>query len=164
MQYYSMSIISLQKFIGSFTRLGDLESAYAALQQMVDFVFKGSIFISRNAKGRLRSSTLDIPIPKNGDMDLTRFMEEKHSLPSVSSNKKIDSHASNIEDSTIFYKEIKEYKDCGMNMLKKYKGMPVIRVLGWSFNDVIHACANTNKYWLAEQLVLQVVQPSYVTS
>lgn len=158
MTYYSMSIISLRKFIWSFTRLRDLESAYAALQHMVDLVFKGSIFINKSAEGRLCSSRLDIPIPKNGDMGLKRCMEEnEHSLPSVSDNsKKIDSHASNVEDSTIFYMGSKEDKGFGINMLEKYKGMPVMKVLRWSFSDVIYACAQTQNCGLAEQLILQM--------
>ncbi|XP_034675182.1 pentatricopeptide repeat-containing protein At1g76280 isoform X5 [Vitis riparia] len=158
MTYYSMSIISLRKFIWSFTRLSDLESAYAALQHMVDLVFKGSIFINKSAEGRLCSSRLDIPIPKNGDMGLKRCMEEnEHSLPSVSDNsKKIDSHASNVEDSTIFYMGSKEDKGFGINMLEKYKGMPVMKVLRWSFSDVIYACAQTQNRGLAEQLILQM--------
>ena len=166
MTYYSMSIISLRKFIWSFTRLRDLESAYAALQHMVDLVFKGSIFINKSAEGRLCSSRLDIPIPKNGDMGLKRCMEEnEHSLPSVSDNsKKIDSHASNVEDSTIFYMGSKEDKGFGINMLEKYKGMPVMKVLRWSFSDVIYACAQTQNCGLAEQLILQVAQPFYVKS
>ena len=166
MTYYSMSIISLRKFIWSFTRLRDLESAYAALQHMVDLVFKGSIFINRSADGRLRSSRFDIPIPKNGDMGLKIFMEEnKHSLPSVSDNsKRIESHASNVEESTIFYMGSKEDKGFGINMLEKYKGKPVMKVLRWSFSDVIRACAQTQNCRLAEQLILQVAQPSYVKS
>ena len=85
MTYYSLSIFSLRKFIWSFTGLGDLESAYAALQHMVALVFNGSIFINRSGDGKLYPSRLNISIPKNGDMSLKRFMEEnEHSLPSVS--------------------------------------------------------------------------------
>ncbi|RVX15939.1 Pentatricopeptide repeat-containing protein [Vitis vinifera] len=145
---------------GKGLELRDLESAYAALQHMVDLVFKGSIFINKSAEGRLCSSRLDIPIPKNGDMGLKRCMEEnEHSLPSVSDNsKKIDSHASNVEDSTIFYMGSKEDKGFGINMLEKYKGMPVMKVLRWSFSDVIYACAQTQNCGLAEQLILQAIR------
>ena len=101
MTYYSLSIFSLRKFIWSFTRLGDLESAYVALQHMVVLVFNGNIFINRSADGKLYSSRLDISLPRNSDVVLKRFMDEnEHSLPSVSDDsKKIDTHASNVEDS-----------------------------------------------------------------
>lgn len=151
--------MSLRKFIQSFTSLGDLKPAYAALQHMVDLVSKGSIFTKRSAKGKYRSSRLDIPIPMNGDMGLKRCMEEnRQSLPSVSDNiMKTDSHASNAEDSTIHYMGSIQQKGFGIEILKKCKGKAVMKILRWSFNDVIHACAQTRKSKLAEQLILQVL-------
>ncbi|KAJ6713113.1 PENTATRICOPEPTIDE REPEAT-CONTAINING PROTEIN [Salix purpurea] len=50
----------------------------------------------------------------------------------------------------------KEVKSAGQTGLDKRKIMPVLRVLRWSFNDVIHACGQAKKPGLAKQLMLQM--------
>ncbi|GMH15075.1 hypothetical protein Nepgr_016916 [Nepenthes gracilis] len=44
-----------------------------------------------------------------------------------------------------------------INMLKGNKSMFISKVLRWSFNNVIHTCAQTQNSWLAEQLILQTL-------
>ena len=51
----------------------------------------------------------------------------------------------------------KEVKSAGQIGLDKRKIMPVLRVLRWSFNDVMHACVQAKKPGLAKQLMLQVL-------
>ncbi|KAJ6307563.1 hypothetical protein OIU76_017374 [Salix suchowensis] len=50
----------------------------------------------------------------------------------------------------------KEVKSAGQTGLDKRKIMPVLRVLRWSFNDVMHACGQAKKPGLAKQLMLQM--------
>uniref|UniRef100_A0A6N2M5X7 Pentacotripeptide-repeat region of PRORP domain-containing protein n=3 Tax=Salix viminalis TaxID=40686 RepID=A0A6N2M5X7_SALVM len=50
----------------------------------------------------------------------------------------------------------KEVKSAGQIGLDKRKIMPVLRVLRWSFNDVMHACVQAKKPGLAKQLMLQM--------
>lgn len=45
----------------------------------------------------------------------------------------------------------------GASFPTKVVDMHVKKILRWSFNDVIHACANLGNYILAEQLISQVI-------
>lgn len=65
-KYYTPSIVTLRKFIWSFTRLDDLESAYAVLQHMIVLAAHASLRTS--SAGRFQSSRLDIPIPSYGEL------------------------------------------------------------------------------------------------
>uniref|UniRef100_A0A1D1YHD1 Pentatricopeptide repeat-containing protein At1g76280 n=1 Tax=Anthurium amnicola TaxID=1678845 RepID=A0A1D1YHD1_9ARAE len=67
-KYYSPSIISLRKFIWSFTRLGDLQSAYIILQYMVSVAVCESDSLRKSGEGRFLSSRLDIPMPALVDL------------------------------------------------------------------------------------------------
>lgn len=138
-----MSIMSLRKFIWSFTRLGDLKSAYETLQHMVALAVRGRLFIRTNVEGKLCSSRLDIPIPSNGEVTLK---EDSVVL-------KIDSH---VEQCTVSSTQNGEIENARMCLLNKYKGMPMMKVLRWSFSDVIHACAQAQNGGLAEELMQQV--------
>ncbi|KAG0484411.1 hypothetical protein HPP92_008490 [Vanilla planifolia] len=62
-KYYSPSILILRKFIWSFTRLGDVESAYKVLQYMVVLVKSKCLSLKKSSTGRYHSSRFDIPIP-----------------------------------------------------------------------------------------------------
>ncbi|XP_021902495.1 pentatricopeptide repeat-containing protein At1g76280 isoform X2 [Carica papaya] len=150
-KHYSMSIMSLRKFIWSFTRLGDLKSAYETLQHMVALAVRGRLFIRTNVEGKLCSSRLDIPIPSNGEVTLK---EDSVVL-------KIDSH---VEQCTVSSTQNGEIENARMCLLNKYKGMPMMKVLRWSFSDVIHACAQAQNGGLAEELMQQMqnigLQPS----
>jgi len=126
-----MSIIALRKFIWSFTRLGDLESAYKTLQQMVSLAVRGNFSIAKTVYGKLYSTRMDIPVPSNKGLDLT------------------------LSD----LKEIKKLDSCTSAELSGLNGEEhslLVKVLRWSFNDIIHGCANQKNYILARKLMLQV--------
>lgn len=150
---YSLSIISLRKFIWSFTRLGDLKLAYDILQQMVALAIRGSISIYRNVEGKLFSSKLDIPIPLNHKVGMKKLDQEKGlvSVPSVYCEK-LDGNELNEEQyvSLVFGITGSE------RMQNLVKCKPVMKVLRWSFSDVMHGCAKQKNYELAEQLIIQV--------
>lgn len=156
-KHYSFSIISLRKFIWSFTRLGDLESAYQTLQHMVALVIRGSIFANRTTEGKLYPYRIDIPIPSNGELCSKKFDLEgnEHSIPSAYHN---------IEQCTTSNLEIRGAENGRLGVLNRYENMPVKKVLRWSFSDVIHACAQAQNCGLAEQLIIQMknlgLQPS----
>lgn len=130
-----MSIIPLRKFIWSFTRLGDLKSAYETLQYMLALVMRGNCSVNKTFEGKLYSSRLDIPIPSNCESSFKKLdlEENKQSAPSIYCEN-LDGHAVTADQCTT----------------------PVMKVLRWSFSDVIHACAKLRNGGLAEQLVLQV--------
>ncbi|KAM7490414.1 hypothetical protein LguiA_033335 [Lonicera macranthoides] len=150
---YNVSLVALRRFIWSFTRLGDLKSAYEALQQMVSLAIHGKFTISKNAQGKLFTSRLDIPIPSSStsDLGLKNFsMANETSVPSVFEN----------------CKDMEKCANFGI-MPKTQLSGSVTKVLRWSFNDVIHACAQTQNYGLSEKLMLQMqnlgVEPSCST-
>lgn len=158
-KYYSLSILSLRKFIWSFTMLNDLKSAYETLQHMVTLAFSGSAFVNKTSTGKLYSSRLDIPIPSNSELGLKRcgVEENEHSVPPIFENsKEINVSASDTKHCTIFSMGRGESECLKINKLERYNNMPVMKVLRWSFSDVIHACAKTRYYGLAEQLILQM--------
>lgn len=138
---YNLSLVALRRFIWSFTRLGDLKSAYEALQQMVSLAIHRKFTVSKNAQGKLFTSRLDIPIPSsNTDLGLKGFsMANETSVPCVFEN----------------CEEMEKFANFGI-MPKTQLSGSVTKVLRWSFNDVIHACAQTQNCGLSEKLVLQV--------
>nr|KJB14291.1 hypothetical protein B456_002G118000 [Gossypium raimondii] len=152
-KHYSLNIISLRRFIWSFTRLKDLKSAYETLQHMVALAISGKHFVSRTDEGRLYSSRLDIPIPSKSELGSQNVQsgENEQSLAF-----KFDIDSSNIERS----KSI----SATVGMLNNYKNLPVMEVLRLSINDVLHACAQARAYGLAEQLMMLMqnlgLQPS----
>lgn len=149
-KHYSFSIIPLRKFIWSFTKLGELESAYQTLQHMVALVIRESIFVNRTAEGKLYSSRSDIPIPSIGELGSKKFDLEgnEHSVPSIDCR--------NVAQCTTSSLGNREGESSGLGVLNKYESMPFMKLLRWSFNDVIHACAQAQNCGLAEQLILQV--------
>lgn len=144
-KFYSLSIISLRKFIWSFTELRDLESAYAALQHMVRLAFRENSYINRTAEGRFCDLRLDIPAPSTGNWS--------------SINVSLDT-----EGSSNFDMERESLCDMEMSTVKNSLSASVMKLLRWSFNDIMHACANVQNGDLAEQLMLQMqtlgLQPS----
>ncbi|KAG6683349.1 hypothetical protein I3842_12G007500 [Carya illinoinensis] len=131
---------------------------------MVALALRGSIFINRTAEGKLYSSRLDIPIPSNEALGSMKFHLEgnEQSIPSVDS-KKFNCFPSNIEQCNLSM-ENSEAESSGISWVSKSETMPVTKILRWSFNDVIHACAHARNCGLAEQLILQMknlgLQPS----
>ena len=146
-QNYSLNIIFLRKFIWSFTRLKDLKSAYETLQHMVALAINGRLFVIRTGKGRLYSSRLDIPIPSKGELGSPKVKlgENEQSLAL-----KFGTDASNIEKS--------KSVSATVGMPNNYKILPVMKVLRWSFSDLLHACAQARDYELAEELMVLVGQ------
>ncbi|EEF35064.1 pentatricopeptide repeat-containing protein, putative [Ricinus communis] len=147
---YSPSILSLQNFIESFTRLGDLNSAYETLQHMVSLALRGNTSIGSTVEGWLYSSRLDIPIPSNVELGLQRFgLKEKNQqfVPL-----KADDATNSIEQSMISNLG-KEAERAGVD---ETRSLATMKVLKSSFGDVIHACSQTRNARLAEQLMLQL--------
>ncbi|OIT22794.1 PREDICTED: pentatricopeptide repeat-containing protein At1g76280 isoform X2 [Nicotiana attenuata] len=144
-KYYSLSVISLRKFIWSFTELRDLQSAYTTLQHMVSLVVRENSYISRTAEGRFCDLRLDIPAPSTGNLSF------------------IDASL-NTEGSTSFDLERQSIGSIEISTVKKPLSASVTKLLRWSFNDVMHACAKVQNCDLAEQLMLQMqtlgLQPS----
>lgn len=137
-KYYSLSVISLRKFIWSFTELRDLQSAYTTLQHMVSLVVRENSYISRTAEGRFCDLRLDIPAPSTGNLSF------------------IDASL-NTEGSTNFDLERQSIGSIEISTVKKPLSASVTKLLRWSFNDVMHACAKVQNCDLAEQLMLQVL-------
>lgn len=160
-KHYKASIISLRKFIWSFIRLKDLESAYEALQHMVYLTLSGKFLIRKNAEGKLRSTRLDIPIPLKGELLLPEesSVETKHSLDS-----KLDADACSIEQCTASDVVSREASNARIGLLNSCKSVPALKILRWSFNDVIYGCDRAKNGELAEKLMLQMqslgLQPS----
>lgn len=155
-KHYSFTIFSLQKFIRSFSRLGDLKSAYETLQHMVALAIRRIIFVNRTAEEKLYSSRLDIPILSNDGLGGKFDLEgNEHSVPSIHC-RKIDTYPSNIEQCTPPSMGNREAESGGLGVLNKYENRLVMKVLRWSFSDVIHACAQARNCGLAEQLIVQV--------
>ncbi|XP_027364853.1 pentatricopeptide repeat-containing protein At1g76280 isoform X2 [Abrus precatorius] len=156
---YSLSIIALRKFIGSLTRLGDLESAYKTLQQMVSLAIMGNISVAETVYGKLYSTRLDIPVPSNREVGSTILdLEEKKQLGSCIHPPLLylpESISASTEQKNIFAanKNAKSAEIDGLNGQKHSLSMKVLR---WSFNDVIQGCAKQKNYMLARKLMLQM--------
>ncbi|KAG8364467.1 hypothetical protein BUALT_Bualt18G0000400 [Buddleja alternifolia] len=150
---HTLSIITLRKFIWSFTRLRDLESAYLALQQMVAVAFQHKFSITKTAEGRLFDSRLDIPIPPRDEFTRNRYTKNDYiSLPYSSEYYK-------EKDTNKVVKFVMESKKVGADGLSysgKQFSVPVMKLLRWSFGDIIHTCSNSQNVLLAEQLMLQM--------
>ncbi|OMP03083.1 hypothetical protein CCACVL1_02610 [Corchorus capsularis] len=153
---YSLNIFSLQRFIRSFSRLKDLKSAYETLQHMVGLAISGKFFVSNTAEVRPYFPRLDIPIPsrvESGSLKV-EMGENEHSLAL-----KFDTDASDIGKC--------EFVSTTTGTLNGYISTPVMKVLRFSFSDVIEACAKAQDHELAEQLMVQMqtlgLQPSNYT-
>ncbi|TKY57582.1 Pentatricopeptide repeat-containing protein [Spatholobus suberectus] len=164
---YNTSIIALRKFIWSFTRLGDLKSAYKTLQQMVSLGIRGNISIARTVYGKLYSTRLDIPVPSNKGLGSTILdLEENEKLDSCIHPPLMylpDSISATIEQQIICVGN-KKAKSAKLDGLNGQKHLLLMKVLRWSFNDMIHGCAKQKNYMLARKLMLQMenlgLQPS----
>ncbi|KAG6470970.1 hypothetical protein ZIOFF_072059 [Zingiber officinale] len=221
-RYYNPSAIMLRKFIWSFSRLGDLESANAALKHLVMFARQGSACLSKSASGQYHSSGLDIPIPSkdklcekvlldnptslthsrkpeisvgleaslevldmrhnndNRNLELEKIFDGQSQsdkvdalvsgtlidqLISKSGKSKFISEAHEIIDDAVLnnlsFKDKQEAfcdpRTENMKQISKRFSHPLMNLLRWSFNDIIHACAELNNYQLAEQLFLQML-------
>ncbi|KAL9238103.1 hypothetical protein vseg_012574 [Gypsophila vaccaria] len=147
-KYYSLNIISLRKFIWSFTRLKDLESAYRTLQYMVSVALKEGTFLRRTMLGKIYCPSLDIPIPSDS---VTSILDSDPQLDGhLTSNMSVDCDENNnkaLECSSL---------NSDASVLEDPKKGPIKKVLRWSFTDVIHACAQSRNAELAEKLIVQM--------
>lgn len=152
-KHYSPNIFAFRKFVWSFTRLSDLKSAYEALQHMVALVIRGNNFIKYTAKGRYYPSRLDIPMLSNGELGSQMFnlYENEQSIPF-----KADTSCDTMQQCTTSDLRNTKLQSVASVRLDKYAGIPVMKILRWSFNDVIHGCAKAQNSRLAEQLMLQM--------
>ncbi|ONK81312.1 uncharacterized protein A4U43_C01F27700 [Asparagus officinalis] len=208
--YYTPSIITMRKFIWSFTRLNDLKSAYAILQHMVALANRESAPLRTSSARKYQSSRLDIPIPSTNEFPYKIFglRNMKHSsnihkttmdtgsFDNVDDDFLLDSFnldpfhvpvtlkngiSNTLEKDKIYsemfpsadvsesddqylqkddYMELKmenvKHEGLGFEEMKAKASPPVKNVLRWSFNNVIHACAQAGKYELAERLFMQM--------
>lgn len=158
-KYYSPSIFSLRQFIWSFTRLRDLQAAYEALQHMVALAFKDNEFFYRTGKGKLSSSRLDIPVPTSGTLSLEisgdRKIENSVSLL-CEDFKATDTRLADLGNSDMIGMTSREVVGVKMRSLKSHDNKLLLKVLRWSFSDVIHACAQNHNCIMAKQLMLQM--------
>lgn len=167
-KYYSLSMISLRKFVWSFARLKDLESAYKTLHYMVSLACQGNLIITKTAEGKLFNSRLDVPIPSNGDSVSKRYGKDNKILPNpFKYQEAAEMQTSNSDCNLSADTESQGRYVVRASLPAKVVDMPVKKILRWSFNDVIHACANLGNYILAEQLMSQMhdlgLEPSYCT-
>ncbi|XP_052201836.1 pentatricopeptide repeat-containing protein At1g76280 isoform X2 [Diospyros lotus] len=157
-KHYSPSIISLRKFVWAFTMLGNLEDAYTLLQYMVALALRGGFVISRTAEGKFFTSRLDIPIPLSYELVLKRSNKESedYDYSGFVNFKTMETCVNDDQHGTDFCTEKKEVENAGLLKLQKHSGKSCMKVLRWSFNDLIHSCAKSLNYRLAEQLILQM--------
>lgn len=153
-KHYSLSILPLQKFIWSFSVLRDIKSAYGTLQHMIALAMRGKLCMKESYNRRLQSTRLDIPILSNGHVQSEEgdLEEIEHAV-----GLKIDSSTCNPKQNIIFNIPMEEAETSNVCMTNNFKTTPAMKVLKWSFSDVIHACAQTRNGGLAEQLMLQVI-------
>ncbi|KAK9078126.1 hypothetical protein SSX86_002183 [Deinandra increscens subsp. villosa] len=137
-RYYSFNLISLRKFIRSFTRLGDLTTACEALRHLVDLVFHKGSTIKIRTKEKMVIPTLDVPIPFYGNLEWDKCKNDKK-----------------IGYQEIVNFDLNEVKTVEM-VLGHPKSIPVTKILRLSFTDVIRACVPPKNHELAEQLFSQM--------
>ncbi|KMS99545.1 hypothetical protein BVRB_1g022740 isoform A [Beta vulgaris subsp. vulgaris] len=157
-KHYNVNIISLRKFIWSFTRLRDLESAYRTLQCMIVLAFKEGIFLRRTREGKIFCPQLDIPIPSCSVMSSAGFDLQKDqnvSLAAFGVEGMIMNSSKGMQCSP-FCPDDNVDTSTGIKMLEDHKRGPIKKILRWSFNDVIHACGQCPNDKLAEQLIVQM--------
>lgn len=147
--YYALSILTLRKFVQAFTRLGDIESAYTALQQMVVEAFQHSK-IATSADGKMLDPRLDIPIPflhenRVGNIKNTSILSgtEFYSVKNPNMGDELGTAVSTNRANEF------GFSHPPFSVAEK-------KLLRWSFCDIIHACANLQNFTLAEKAMLQV--------
>ncbi|KAL7127983.1 hypothetical protein ABFS83_14G285200 [Erythranthe nasuta] len=162
--YNTPSIITLRKFIRSFTKLRDLESAYVALQRMVDVAFQHKFSINRTGEGKLFDSRVNIPIPFRDGLTWNNYGKNSYlPIPSSSEYGKERDPDKGVQ----FEIKAEEHGTDGMSLSEQALSAPVMKLLRWSFGDIMHTCADSKNVLLAEQLMLQMqnlgLEPSSAT-
>ncbi|BFG20213.1 hypothetical protein CerSpe_064870 [Prunus speciosa] len=156
-KHYSLSLIPLRKFIWSFTRLGDLKSAYEKLQYMVALAIRGNTYVNKTSEGKLYSSRLDIPIPSTCELNLKKLDLEENNILFLPYTVRIWMTMLLMQISALLWLGVGgEVENVQMDMLDLHNSQPVMTILRWSFSDVIHACARLRNGGLPEQLIIQL--------
>ncbi|CAA0807484.1 Pentatricopeptide repeat-containing protein [Striga hermonthica] len=143
------SIITVQKFIWSFTMLKDLQSACAALQQMIAVALQQKDSTVETPKRMLLDSTSEIPLPFSDD----------------SARNKCEENNDSSDLSTSECCKERDLNEAGTKSLSRQPfSKPVMKLLGRSVGDIIQSCAKSKDVLLAEHLMLQMqnlgVEPS----
>ncbi|KAI4388505.1 hypothetical protein MLD38_000826 [Melastoma candidum] len=157
-KHYSLSSLSLRKFIWAFSRLGDLDTAYITLQMMVDLAISNGLH--NPSIGVLSSSRLDIPIPSKSEPILDRSGEKEM--------KNRSSRATSCgNDLQLICSTINSDACSSALSTLRIERPSISKELRWSFNDVLHSCAKARNGILADKLFQQMInlglQPSSYT-
>ncbi|CAA6671155.1 unnamed protein product [Spirodela intermedia] len=176
-KYYNPSIISLRKFIWSFTKLGDFRAAYSLLQHMVSTGVHGGDCLKMDIpipviidfhSSVLDKKMIDLSSPEIGRLDAIKEASvwnsdlENKTPHTVEDNAQISKatgpgHGNTVINSlSAFDEEIMVEKCTRIDVKKNTLSTELRKVLRWSFNDLIHACAQCREYNMAEQLFLQM--------
>lgn len=151
-KYYNMNIISLRKFIWSFTRLKDLKSALQTLHHMVDLA-KERTSVCKTVEGKFYCPQLDIPIPSISSVGSSEYKDQQANSDSFDDEGlrcKLICSEDDMESST----RIRSLKGPYRNSVEV--------ILRWSFDDVIYACAHLQNDELAQKLIVQVKGFAYL--
>lgn len=155
-RYYSFSLVSLRKFIWSFTKLKDLTTACEALQHLVALVFRRDSTIKISAEGKMVVPKLDVPIPFYGNLEWNRNVNITSDPSRHENDKKMGTQDNNMGYQKFVSFHLNEVKSVG-TMLENLKSILVKKILRLSFTDVIRACVPCKNDELAEQLFYQVI-------
>lgn len=148
-----MSIITLRKFIRAFSRLGDLRSAYKALQQMITAASHHKCNTVGAYEEKLCISKLDIPIPFSNDKARDRYIRTNHiSVPYTP----VYSKEYTTDKGVRFGTKVRAVADAGISSSQQPFSGHILNLLMGSFDDIISSCAYSRYFMLAEQLMLQV--------
>ncbi|XP_004292914.1 PREDICTED: pentatricopeptide repeat-containing protein At1g76280 [Fragaria vesca subsp. vesca] len=155
-KHYSLSNMTLHKFVWSFGSLGDLKSACETLQYMVALVIRGKTSVTKSIERKLYSSRLDTPIPLNCELGLKKvnLEENEQSVPSRYCEN-LDGHVVSADRCTRSSLGFGETESVLVNGLSIHTSTLDRLFLAQSFNALIHACGKLRNGGLAEQLVQQ---------
>ncbi|XP_021761214.1 pentatricopeptide repeat-containing protein At1g76280-like [Chenopodium quinoa] len=153
-KHYKVNFISLRKFIWSFTRLKDVESAYRTLQHMVVLVSIEHILLRTSVEGKIYCPQLDIPIP-SGSVVCSNLHKDQHANSASSNGEGMIMDSIEALRCSPLHAEDNMDRSTVIKMLKDPRKEPIKKILRWSFNDVIHACGR-QKPKLAQQLIVQM--------
>lgn len=84
-KYYEPCVVSLHKFIWSFSKLKDLESAFNVLQLMISLFRQGSASVGIDPFGKI-IKRLDIPILYKNDFSSELAMDKDNMCSMISKN------------------------------------------------------------------------------
>lgn len=113
--------------------------------------------VEGNAQISKATGSISHGIP--GDITFAIFGKDSSHMHPFLSSSAVDEtgHGHTVIDSlSAFGKEIMPEKCTRIDVKKNTLSTELKKVLRWSFNDLIHACAQCREYNMAEQLFLQV--------